>query len=617
MPKHTLPRVAYRYLSGRPLDGHARTNATYLHSGTHPAAPYGRASRWAMLPGWKRQLVRVASPVAAAVTVPVAAVTPGHTAATVVTLTAVAGMRSLHRRRARRQFRRVYIAPTLTAIEQGLGVEGVKLRVDPKLGSLTPRLAKPPSPAEAKVRTWYGQNLEPALRLLPDRGMRAWWAAQRAARPVTSKLALLRRPKAEETGPQIRLAVNTPYLTADQRKLVSSIISAKIPVADLIEKWDQVGSQVTATWTVRRRPPTHVGYPDLQEAFPKLKDWEFFLGTGPGGGPIIVSLKDDSPHIACSAGSGAGKSVLAQLIAVQVLARGGLVVILDRKGSHRWARKLAGVEYCTKPYQMHDALIRVAAMADERNTRAFDMPDDWDPGQRVFVIAEELNGTFSQLREYWDETREKGDPKISPAVRAFREILFMGRSAKCHVFAVAQMLSANTTGGPEARENFGIRALARYTRNAWQMLCPEAPMPRTSRTLGRWQIVIAGIATECQVAYLTAAQARAFARVPGRENAPDSGLASIVTGNRGATGHMTGSVTTDVTDPLGDLISISDAIGDGILPWRKGAVKMRMARAREQGRPVPEPVARRGVQTLLYRRGDLVEWSEREADRVA
>lgn len=618
MPKHTLPRFAYRYLSGRPLDGQARTDASYLHRGTKAVAPYGRAGRWSMLPGWKRQLIRVALPVTAVVSAPVAAVTPSHTTATAAVLTAAAGVRALRRRQARRRFRRVYIAPTLTAIEQGLGFEGgVKLRVDPKLGSLTPRLAKPPSPAEQRLRAWYGQRLEPVVRWLPDQGMRAWWAAQRAARPVTSKLELLRRPKAQDTGPQIRLAVNVPYLTADQRKLVSSIISAKIPVSDLIEKWDQVGSQVTATWTVRRRPPTSVGYAELQEVFPKLKDWEFFLGAGPGGGPVVVSLKDDSPHIACSAGSGAGKSVLAQLIAVQVLARGGNVVILDRKGSHRWARKLPGVEYCTKPYQMHDALIRVATLADERNNRAFDMPDEWDPGPRVFVIAEELNGTFSQLREYWDEIREKGDPKVSPAVRSFREILFMGRSAKCHVFAVAQMLSANTVGGPEARENFGIRSLARYTRNAWQMLCPEAAMPRASRTLGRWQIVIAGTATECQVAYLTAAQARAFARVPGSQNRPDNALACIVTGNPGPTGHMTGSVTADVTDPLGELISISDAIADGILPWRKGAVKMRMQRAREAGRPVPEPAGRRGVQTLLYRRGDLVEWSEQEADRVA
>ncbi len=52
-----------------------------------------------------------------------------------------------------------------------------------------------------------------------------------------------------------------------------------------------------------------------------------------------------------------------------------------------------------------------------------------------------------------------------------------------------------------------MRALARYTRNNWQMLVPEAAMPRASRTLGRWQIVVGGVATECQVCYLTTAEA--------------------------------------------------------------------------------------------------------------
>ncbi|MGW5578132.1 helicase HerA domain-containing protein [Micromonospora chokoriensis] len=92
---------------------------------------------------------------------------------------------------------------------------------------------------------------------------------------------------------------------------------------------------------------------------PRLAEWELYLGQGAGDRPVTLSLRDDSPHIAVSAGSGAGKSVLAEPVAVQVLARGGRVVILDRKGSHSWALGLAGVDYCAKPAQMHDALVRL------------------------------------------------------------------------------------------------------------------------------------------------------------------------------------------------------------------------------------------------------------------
>ena len=122
--------------------------------------------------------------------------------------------------------------------------------------------------------------------------------------------------------------------------------------------------------------------------------------------------------------------MLAQLVGVQVLARGGRVVILDLKGSHRWALGLPGVDYCTRPAQMHEALVRLAALADQRNADALHEPEDWDPGPRVLVIAEELNATFARLRDYWAEVREKSDPKTSPAVRAFRNILYMGRAQR-------------------------------------------------------------------------------------------------------------------------------------------------------------------------------------------
>src|SRR5690242_14976397 len=105
----------------------------------------------------------------------------------------------------------------------------------------------------------------------------------------------------------------------------------------------------------------------------------------------------------------------------------------------------------------------------------------------------------------------------SPAITAIADILQMGRAAKVNLVGVAQMLTARAIGGPEARENFGVRCLARYTANAWKMLVPEAAMPRASRTLGRWQLVVGGHAIEVQVGYLTAAQARTLAvRVPDR-----------------------------------------------------------------------------------------------------
>jgi hypothetical protein len=265
-----------------------------------------------------------------------------------------------------------------------------------------------------------------------------------------------------------------------------------------------------------------------------------------------------------------------------VLARGGRVTILDRKGSHRWALGLDGVDYCTKAPQMHDALLKEAALADERNDLALHAEEDWDPGERHLVICEELNATIGQLTNYWAEIREKGAPKRSPAVNALGEILFMGRSAKVNVLAIAQMLTARAIGGPEARENFGVRCLARYTANNWKMLVPEAGMPRASRTLGRWQMVVGGQATEVQVAYLTTAQARALAK-PAAD--PDSALTCNVPGDR-------------------DMLTLRDAIDAGVLPWSYEAAKNRLQR---QVGAAPAPRGKRGTADL-YARADLTNW---------
>lgn len=566
----TADTIAWRYVTGRPLDG--RTGYPYLSRGL---------GRWA---GWQRQAARLGIP-AAGVT---AIVYPREAAAVGGALVARGAWRLRHRW-ALGRFRREYVAPSIRAMDIACGGAPVTLRVDEGLGSLVARLAKPQSPAEIRFRHWYGEHLEPVVRWLPDRAMRVWWVATRAGAPVGRVLEQVRRPQPEDVGPRISLTVATPYLTAEQRQLVSAIVNAKIPVSDMVETWDQIGSKVTAQWVVRKRPPAMVGIDALMAHGANLSEWEFYLGQGAGDKAVTLSLRDDSPHIAVSAGTGAGKSILAQLLAVQVLARGGQVVILDRKGSHRWALGLDGVDYCSRPAQMHAALVRLAQLADERNTLAMHEDDDWIPGPRILIICEELNATIGQLAAYWAEIRTGGDPKRSPAISGLADILYMGRSALVNVVAVAQMLTARAIGGPEARENFGVRCLARYSRNAWQMLVPEAAMPRPTRTLGRWQVVIGGQATETQVCYLTRGQARTYActrtHVPVSPAGLDSALTSYVPVDR-------------------DMVTLREASDHGVIPWGYEAAKKRIQRSTT----APKPRDRRGSSDL-YDRGELAQWA--------
>jgi hypothetical protein len=129
-------------------------------------------------------LFRVWLPAAGAVAA--VAADEGHKAGAAVAAVALwRARRYLHERR----FRREYIEPTLAAMSPALGLaeRQVRLYVDPALGNLTPRLAKPLSPSEKWVRLQYGEHVEPVLRWLPERAQRGVWAVQRKARPVTGK----------------------------------------------------------------------------------------------------------------------------------------------------------------------------------------------------------------------------------------------------------------------------------------------------------------------------------------------------------------------------------------------------------------------------------------------
>lgn len=523
----------------------------------------------------------------------------------------------LRRRLAVDPLARDYLVPVSDAIASPIGA---RFRLSVAAEHVRPpRPARELSPAEQTVRAWWGTHVEPLVRWMPDQLARARAAVIHLLAPAARLLDQVRRPRPERAA--VRLTVWRPYLTPEQRGYVEAVIRAKIPLPDCTVQWRQIGPRVVATWTVRRPAPRRAGYEQLLAAWPALQETDLYCGES-AGGPVVVSLHDDSPHIALSAGSGAGKSVLAQLLAVQVLARGGSVLILDRKGSHRWAVGLPRVAYARRPAQMHDLLIRAAELADQRNQMALDEPEGWDPGPRVLVIMEELNATIGQLQDHWADVRQTGEPRTSPAIRALRELLYMGRSAKINVIAIAQMLTARAIGGPEARENFAIRCLARYTSNAWRMLVPHVPMPRPTRHVGRWQIVAGGVAHETQVAWMSDAEARAFAArggggsgllgggaVPAQRSRSDRPSTRDVPGDASAVGDN-GDTETEPVDPLSEPLTLRDAVAHGVLPWSVDAAKKRLQRSPTR----PEPVGKRG-QAALYRRGDLIAWAEQEMSR--
>lgn len=496
---------------------------------------------------------------------------PQHTAA--VTGTVAAG---LVYRRVRRhgvsQIDRLFIRPTLEVLRETLPGVGITLKVNRKMRPRVSRPARRMGRLEKDVRHRYGLHVEPVVTWPAVQAGKAWVALVGWVTPALDYALPPRK------GARIELTLSKGYLTPEQKGIVSSIINTKIPISDSIEQWSMIGRTTRAVWTIARRPPARVTLADVLTRIDSLPEDRYALGLGSGREIVTVSLDLDSPHICLSARSGSGKSNTVALVAGQVLRRGGRVVMLDLKGSHPELKDL--VDYCITAEQCHNALIKAAEEAQQRNLLAFHEPGaDW---QRVLVVAEEMNLMIPALRDYWAANRGKGDPNVSPAIAALRALSAAGRSAKYHLLAVAQYLSANAAGGPESRENFGAKLLSRPSSNMWKALCGIG-MPRISSIKGRSYLVVDDEVEEVQVAYLRPGDVTLLAK------APLMGVSSDVTG----------------CTPLGERLTLREAVDGGVFGGSSfAAVKARWHRSSDR----PPAVAKRG-QADLYSQADLRVWA--------
>ncbi|WP_226352150.1 DUF308 domain-containing protein [Pseudonocardia sp. ICBG601] len=343
--------------------------------------------------------------------------------------------------------------------------------------------------------------------------------------PTTHPQTWLHIPPGFSRAPGLTMRIDLPATFTGLESVkdhVREVVVAKLGLApETVFSFHLAGDKPYVTFVEPVRPPAKVGYDDLLPLLATSAETAPIVGLAADRVPVPVDLENDSPHVLISCGSGGGKSVLVRTITAQGLAKGGYGVICDVKRiSHMWARNLRNCEYHRTAESIHERLLSLRAEVDRRNAlveRYADIDgntDHIDVGPRIWVAIEEMNATIGRLSKYWRSIKEKGEPNTSPAVEALLDILFMGRQIKVHVVTVAQLATARTVGGPEARENFGTRCLARYSVNAWRMLCPEVwPMPKKSRRMGRWQIVTGGAATETQVVFLTPRQARELAQM--------------------------------------------------------------------------------------------------------
>ncbi|MFD3663135.1 hypothetical protein ACFWVF_21485 [Streptomyces sp. NPDC058659] len=397
--------------------------------------------------------------------------------------------------------------------------------------------------------------------------------------------------------------------------------------------WHPEGRKPYVRVKKTRKPPAKALFSDskMRELVAKAPESAPVIGIGAGGRGVSVDLDAESPHILVNASTGGGKSVTLRCIACQMLHHGSLVYVLDTKRiSHPWAHGIDGVTYCRDIADIHDQLIELGQIGRLRTRIADELGIDADPkaiGPRILILLEEINATMKQLARYWEKIRESGDPKVSPAIDALNEILYMGRQLRMHVLLVAQSATARALGGPEVREQFSTRILARYSVNAWRMLAPEVhPAPKSTKHRGRAQVVIGGYAHETQVLFFTETEAREWATsgkkaADGPKPAPLPAQAGLVHLQKPPSSDAQPAAPADwladawSTAPTTTAPDPAPADDDQAVGLREAHERLlpditiaalRYARANDP--TFPKPVDKRGAE-LLYRAGDLKKWA--------
>lgn len=642
---------AWRFNTGAHMDGKPKTDARWFAGGTRTLVADETASWWCYRPRFVRMVMRWVLSIMALLVAYTAAlmVIVGdpekllRLVIVIASITAIVWGYWRYKTRDKRRVRKFYTEPLGLHIAPYLGWPTTAplrkwLHVSEHLEGLAAPPARKMRKIERLAREWYGVKIEPVLLWLPDQVIRLRDHATdklRGGEEKQEKNKFLRQIwdlfalEEEELPPCIEVrAARHHHISLADKDQVRELVSTKLSAGTLAVDWQQTGTHEKGIFTTVKSPPSRVGYDVVKAEIEKIKEDEsnkFFVGLDSEFKPYYVDLETDSPHIAVSAGTGAGKSVFAMIIAIQVLRRGGRVIVLDLKGSHLWAKDLPGVTYCRKVEEMHDTLMDVGSIAIRRNDEAFDRvdPDAENQGEpinaswpRYFLIFEEMNATVKKMKSHWNKVRESDDEKESPAVAAFHEIMFMGRSALVNLFGVAQMLTAQAVGGPEARENFGIRCLARHTANAWKMLVPEVRMRKASKVRGRWQIVVAGEATEVQSGFVEIGEARRLVREGLEERRVAQSRTLETTGpvqaslahsgaSEGGSGQASGAL--EVEDPLSAEVTLEEAILEGYINSPTvGAARKSLNRAQLVDPGCIESVGKAG-NAKLYRVADLIE----------
>lgn len=512
----------YRALLGRPMDNVRWTNSTFFRS-----ASTGEASAWLRLAGWHRALIRVVSTYLLMLTLP-------------LTLMLVIGGALTNTALMLIYWHIVFVSGPLLILDHYFRKEhGVRIpwRVrEQEHAELSDEQLERLSAVEQEELLSAERMVWRMLTVRPGRKEWEREVVEPLAAVVSSVLgdASPHRPGEARhwidvprdymlpKGAPVEIQLPRSYsgaVEATNRKLVSAARSS-LGMLEADAQWLLKGRNKRLLLSAPAAPPEIALFRDYEQQLLSMTEpYRPVLGVVASGELLAAEMIDDSPHIALSAGSGAGKSMLMRALIMQVLHWGWAVIILDYKvESHEWARGLPGVTYVTTIQGIHDMGVRLGEEVEIRKN----LPkDERAMRPRTLIVREEWNMTAAKLMDYWQglrainmslpmEEREVMGLK-SPALRGFGDVTFAGRSFGLFDLLAAQRMSNRVfNGNTDLRENYMIRLLARYTVQTWKMLLSHIKYMRKPSQLGGWVVAAGDEATYIQGLLISEEEARAF-----------------------------------------------------------------------------------------------------------
>lgn len=419
-----------RFISGRPMSGHRKTDATFLRRGTAPLFDKARPpTKWSYLPEWKRSLIRLGTSAAVTEHAVLAVTDPNFLIGQDGMLGAYGSYRlalSVRKAVLGWEVRNKYAVP-MWAVLTGHPILGF--------------------PREDSWENWLEIPYDVAIN--------------------HEAKVIIQLPKS--------------WIGEDeQRRALTNVVSRKLGLGDLSASWHSVGNP----WVSFGRtpePPKMVGFSDHFDLMASLPSGKVLAGIGAGSTPCYVDMVSGTPHIAMSMATGGGKSQLLGCIVCQLLRQGASVDICDAKRfSADFLEGLPNLKIWRDVGSIWDAVRMFRAEMERRlDLRAKDPAAKFE---RRVLVMEEMNALFEMSEEEWEARGHKG--KMS-YLRDLLMILTLCRAVNMNVICIFQNFESKYIGGGTARGQFGFFFLGRFKPRMWDMLIGDKPRMKSKNSPGR------------------------------------------------------------------------------------------------------------------------------------